>query len=199
MSRLALLVAAMTLSTGILTGCETGSRDVTPEYFSVHVSWKQDALGRVIVSGETDLPDRSQIDGLVSRASGVDRAVEEAVLAGSTIEVGSAAVSAGKFSIALNKVLSNSCGPRPPCGPFAAGSYLLLVDARTPDAIATGGPLIFDDPRYLSRTHGVRGFTGIEISERVQLRPIQLCIDAAGEQQRDGAEHPEGACVGTLG
>ena len=171
-----------------ISGCDTGSKDAAAEYFTVHYTWTQTASGGLVLRGETDLPNGSQIDALLSTDTTADQAVDHAVLIGST-EGGPASrpVRDGVFTIPLDRVLTNTCGVQPPCGPFATGRYLLLIDAKTPD-VAPTSVTMFDDPRYLSVTHGVAGFTGIEIADHISLKLIQLCLDADGNQR-------EGGCV----
>jgi len=171
-----------------LSGCEAGSKSASPEYYAIHFEVSQKADGAVSVAGETDLPDGTQIDGLVSKPGPADGAVDRAVLIGSTEEDPvSAPIKEGKFTLNLVRVLANSCGIQPPCGPFPGGRYLLLLDARTPRGPVGNGHTTFEDPRYLATTHGTARFTGIEIAKDVTLAPIHLCLDASGERH-------EGTC-----
>jgi hypothetical protein len=192
MSSLRLLILPIVaIVVGALASCETGSKDVTPEYYTIDYTWSQDPDGGLTIKGQTDLPDSSEIDALLSKATpqNVDRAVEMAVLVGSTVELGSKQVRDGSFTIKLARAVPNSCGPQPPCGPFPGGQYMLLIDAKTPDFFAGGGPTTVDDPRYMPTTHGVQGFTGIEIAKEITLRPINICI---GENGAEG----QGSCGG---
>lgn len=189
----------------LLSGCETGSKTVVPEYYTIDYHASQTPSGGVIVSaqrGQSDLPDGIEIDVLVTRASSVDSAVDQAVLIGSTEEQPlSRPVKNGGFTISATRVLVNTCGLQPPCGPFRAGAYHLLIDVRTPDTAVLGGGgsgfggfgadqiSVLDDPRYVSQTHGVHQFPGIEIFKPVDLSAIQSCLDT------NGGQHDTGLCT----
>ena len=190
LARWAAMSIVAALATVSLSACETGSKSAPNEYYSIDLHWSQAPNGGVILTGDTDLPDGSQIDALITRADKPEEAVDRAVLIGSTAEQPlSKPVKNGGFTIDVVRVLVNSCGLQPPCGPFPAGTYHLLVDARTPAGpIGGNGLTVFDDPRYLSTTHGVGGFTGLEIFREVTLQPIQTCLDGKGEQRDGGCE-----------
>jgi hypothetical protein len=200
-------VPCIVLVACLLSGCELGSRTVVPEYYTIDYHVSQTPSGGVIVSaqrGQSDLPDGIEIDVLVTRASSAGAAVDQAVLIGSTEEQPlSKPVKNGGFTISATRVLVNSCGLQPPCGPFPAGEYHLLIDVRTPDTAVVGGGggngfggfgadqiSVLDDPRYLSQTHGVHQFPGLEIFKPVQLSAIQSCLDGQGGQ------HDTGGCSG---
>jgi hypothetical protein len=165
----------------LLAGCDPGSKNFTNDYYQIAFTVSQQPVtGAVVVTGTTDLPDGTPIDGLVTTSHAVATATDGAILNGSTTEPGAQPVLKGRFVLVINAPLPATCNNQPPCGPFAAGQYMLLIDVKTPPD-NNGQINVAQDARYLGQTHGFGGFGGLEISQQVSLTSkVQLRVDENG-------------------
>lgn len=178
----------------MLVACDPGSRNVPIEYYNISFSISQGIGGVVLVKGQTDLPAGTRVDALVTIAASVDGAADQAVLVGSTSGPDSFAVRARTdatpgsldvFQITLSTVVAYTCHLQPPCGPFPAGDYHLLLDIPTP-VDSAGGPSSLDDKRFQTHMHGFSGGSGLEIFQPVHLNAISRYIDKDGYQSGPG-------------
>jgi hypothetical protein len=156
----------------------------------------QDAAG-VSVSGETDLGAGTEMDAILTTAASPAGAQDGAILVGSTSgarsqppypPVKASPNALNQFAILLGTAVTDTCHLQPPCGPWPAGVYHLLIDIHTQTDIV-GGPSSLDDKRYLTHMHGFRGGAGLELWLPVTLGPITLHVDRDG-QQATGAAQP---------
>ncbi|MHB8509862.1 MAG: hypothetical protein ACYDGR_14655 [Candidatus Dormibacteria bacterium] len=183
-------IAVLTGAVLLLSACDGGSRSFVEDYYRLDVSWKQDSLGRVGVLGKTDLPEGSEIDVILTTSPDPKKAIDGAVMNGSTRSPGSFPVAKPKdnkhaeysnYLVVVDHVLAETCKRQPPCGPFPAGTYYLLVNAKTPHE-NLAGVTTYQDPRYLDQVHGYNAFAGLEIFKKVQLHAINLHMDENGHQ-----------------
>lgn len=169
-----------------VAACDPGTRSVGVEFYNLKYSLSQSPDGGVLVTGTTDLPPGTPIYAVLTSASRVQQAVDDAVMLGSTDSPGSSAPAVPRhpgdptpFRILIRTVVANTCHLVPPCGPFPAGTYHLLLDVKNPPDTA-GGPSALEDPHYVTHTHGLDGFAGLELWRAVSLNPIPLYLDRTG-------------------
>lgn len=172
-----------------LCACDPGSRSISEAVYTIDYKWSQSPTGTVVITGRTDLPDGTQVDGLVTKRGDPAGFVNGAVLNGTTTSLFSqpvrrpsdASSDFGTFKISLAQAVAETCHGLPPCGPFPAGDYYIVLDAHTPRVDAQGIST-YQDPRFMAATHGYGGFPGIEIVARATLKPILVRIDKDGHQ-----------------
>lgn len=181
--QLAIVVVVATL----FAGCDGGSKTFGVNYYNVSFTVVQDPSGAVSLIGDTDLPDNTVMEGIIATSADPARAQETAMLSGSTRSPGSQPVKKAPgqehatFKLVIANALTATCNHQPPCGGFPAGAYHLILDARTPHD-DTAEFTTYKDPRFRERTNGFTGFAGVEIVKPVQLKKIQLMVDADGHQ-----------------
>jgi hypothetical protein len=175
--------AAVLLGIVALSGCDTGSRALTPQFYTFQIdSVQQSRGGAITVTGTTDLPDNTEVDAILATAGPATHAAQRAVLSGTTATLGGQAVSRHHFRVVVEQALTLTCHDTPPCGPFAAGRYLLLLDAAVPTDLAQSGQELLSDPRYLAVGNGLRGEPALETTRTLDLHPIGIRVDDDGHQ-----------------
>jgi hypothetical protein len=184
MTRRTFVAAAVALlSTLACSACDTGSRALTPQFYTFHVdSVQQSRGGAITVAGTTDLPDNTEVDAILATAGPATHAAQRAVLSGTTATLGGQAVTRHHFRVVLEQALTLTCHETPPCGPFPAGRYLLVLDAAVPTDLAQSGPDVLSDPRYLAVANGLRGQSALETTKTLDLHPIGIRVDDDGHQ-----------------
>lgn len=171
-----------------LAGCDGGSKTFALNFYNVDYQVSQDAAGAVTISGNTDLPEAgSFMEALIATSADPKKAQDTAVLSGSTRSPGSMPLkrAPGKdradFTLVIANALTGTCNHQPPCGPFTAGTFYLVLDVKTPHD-ATAETTTYHDPRFRDQTSGFTGFPGIEIVKPIQLKEVKLKVDSEGHQ-----------------
>lgn len=168
----------------LLCSCDPGSKDYSKGFYNLNYTITQRAGGAVVISGTTDLPQNTLIEVLVTTTSQAALAQQAAVLSGTSHSVASRAVDKdGNFTVVADQALTGTCHQLPPCGPFPAGNYWVLVAAQTPHGTGTDPQVTtYQDPRFVAATHGFVGFPGLEIIRQMKLTAMAVHVDKDGRQ-----------------